>query len=89
MNKLISSRKKIEKIDKKIAKLFEKRMLEVENIYEYKKENNIDTLDTNRETYLLNKNINHIKDEKFIPYYQTFQKMVMDVSKEYQNNKKK
>lgn len=89
MNKLISSRKKIEKIDKKIAKLFEKRMLEVEKIYEYKKENNIDTLDTNRETYLLNKNINYIKDEKFIPYYQTFQKMVMDVSKEYQNSKKK
>ena len=82
-------KEKNKKIDKKIAKLFEKRMLEVENIYEYKKENNIDTLDTNRETYLLNKNINHIKDEKFIPYYQTFQKMVMDVSKEYQNDKKK
>lgn len=88
MNKLISSRKRIEKIDKKIAKLFEKRMLSVNEVYEYKKTNNIDTYDEKRESFLLEKNSQYIKNKDLIIYYQEFQKSVMNISKEYQNKRK-
>ncbi len=64
--KLDNYRKKIDKIDKKIEKLLESRLELCKEIGTYKKENNLEVLDQNREDAILEKidssNLKH-KDE--------------------------
>ena len=77
-------RKKIEEIDKQIAKLFEDRMKASFNIALYKKENNLPVYDKAREDFLINKNTNYIKDENLKDHYKKFLVSLMDISKDYQ-----
>lgn len=85
MDELQKSRKKIEKIDKKMAMLFEKRMHTTKKIGEYKKSNNLQVYDKARENYLLEKNSNYISNKELIPYYHEFLQTTMNISKKYQN----
>ena len=48
MNKLEEARKNINAIDKKMARLFEQRMAEVEKVSEYKIEHGLPILDRGR-----------------------------------------
>lgn len=77
-------RKEIDKIDKKIIKLFEQRMNVVGEIVQYKINNNLQVLDSSRENMVIEKNSKLIKDEKYLPFYQEFIKNLMEVSKAYQ-----
>ena len=89
MTPLEQARKEIEEIDKEMAALFERRMRDSKVIGEYKKQNNLPIKDASREELLLTKNSAYIKNATFIPYYKEFQKNVMEISCEYQEEIKK
>ncbi|MCR5719915.1 MAG: chorismate mutase [Lachnospiraceae bacterium] len=84
MDSLNEAREEIEKIDKEMALLFTKRMGCAAKIAAYKKENGIPILDSGREKALIEKNLKHLTDMSLEPFYRTFMKDVMNVSKEYQ-----
>ncbi|MBP3201238.1 MAG: chorismate mutase [Lachnospiraceae bacterium] len=86
MKDLTMTRENINKIDKEIAKLFEERMNLCKDIAEYKKENSLPIYDANREDSLINNNLNLINDENIKPYYVSFLKSLLNVSKEYQRS---
>lgn len=83
MNKLEENRIIINQIDKEIAFLLNKRFQAVSEILKYKKENNIQIYDKNREEIIINKNIEYantnIKD-----YYLEIYKKIIEESKKYQ-----
>lgn len=84
MNKLERARIEINRIDKEIAKLFEERMRAVEDVIEYKIENGMEILDSNREKEVIEKNKVLISEKKYEKYYLDFIVEMMRISKEYQ-----
>ena len=86
MDDLNKSREQINKIDAEIAKLFCDRMNICKNIAEYKKVNSIPVLDSQRETAVIENNLKLIEDENLKPYYVSFLKNLLNVSKEYQRS---
>lgn len=84
MKNLSETRNNINIIDRKIATLFEERMLLVEEVINYKIENNMEILDSGREKEVISKNLENIKNEKYQEYYIEFIKNMMDISKKYQ-----
>ena len=84
MKNLSETRNNINTIDKKIATLFEERMQLVEEVINYKIENNMDILDSGREKEVISKNLKNIKNEKYQKYYIEFITSMMDISKKYQ-----
>lgn len=86
MNKLERARLEINRIDKEIAKLFQERMKAVEDVIEYKIENNMEILDSGREKEVIEKNIALLENKKYEKYYMDFLTNVMRISKEYQKD---
>ena len=84
MNELERARKTIGEIDREIARLFCLRMSEAEKIAEYKRAHGLPIYDGDREAALIERNSSYIDTPALIPYYTTFQRCVMDVSKQYQ-----
>ncbi|MBO4667381.1 MAG: chorismate mutase [Bacilli bacterium] len=84
MTRLEELRKEIDEIDKQISILFNERMNIVKKINIYKKNNNIDVLDTKREEYLLQENLKHV-DKEYQDLYLELEKKILSLSKEYQN----
>lgn len=85
--RLTEARKKINEIDKNMAKLFEERMNVAKEIAEYKKENGIPIFDESRETEVIKKNTEYINTEEYKDYYVEFVQNVMDISKQYQRDR--
>ncbi len=85
MKSLDELRKEIDEIDDEIIKLYERRMQVVKDVVGYKIENNIPILDANRESAMLNKNLNKIKNEEFKKYYDDVLKGYLKASKEMQH----
>ena len=85
MNKLEISREKISEIDKKMAKLFEERMLVAEDVAAYKKENGLPIFDESREEALIQRNASFIKKDEIRKYFINFQRDVMSISRSYQS----
>ena len=83
--KFQQARATIGEIDEEIAKLFEKRMIAVKDVAEYKKVNGIPVEDTVREAALLEKNSALISDDEIRSYYINFQKKTMNLSKDFQH----
>ncbi len=77
-------RKKINKVDEKIASAFEERMHLVKEVINYKMEHNLQIYDEKRELEVLNKNISLIKDDELKEYFKEFLIDMMNVSKKYQ-----
>lgn len=86
MSELELQRKRIEECDKKIVELFEERMEIAKKIGKIKKEQNLPIYDKEREDFLINKNINYLKNKILSPYYKEFLENLMKISKDYQNN---
>ncbi len=86
MNKLERARLEINRIDKEMARLFQERMKAVEGVIEYKLENNMEILDSNREKEVIEKNLLLIEEKKYEKYYLDFIKNMMRISKEYQKD---
>ena len=80
MNELESARAQIEKIDKEIAELFEKRMIAARTVASYKKERGLSVKDAARENELIDKNRAYIKDADILEYYVQLQKKIMSLS---------
>lgn len=85
-NKLDSAREVINDIDKEMIKLFKKRMKAVEDVVDYKIENNMPVLDSAREKDLINKNLIILDDKTLEEYYKTFMAGVLKSSKDFQKN---
>lgn len=86
MNKLEIARENINRIDREIAKLFEERMREVEEIIAYKLENNLEILDSGREKEVIDRNSKLLKNENLKKYYIDFLENMMRISKDYQKD---
>ena len=83
-DKLIEAREKINKIDKKMAKLFEERLEAAEAVAEYKHAHSLQIFDPKREEEVILNNSQLIKKDIHKEYYVSFQKSTMSLSKLYQ-----
>lgn len=86
MNLLDESRKKINEIDKEMARLFEERMKAVLGVLKYKKEHNLPVFDEKREIELIERNLSLLEDESLKEYYLIFFKGLLESSKKYQGD---
>lgn len=77
-------RVEIDKIDKEMIKLFEKRMAAVKGVGEYKKEKNIPILNEERERQVIDKNLSMISDDLKVEG-KDFLEALMSVSRSYQD----
>ena len=84
MEDIKTSRDRIAKIDREMARLFEERMAAAREIAAYKKERGIPIKDVERENFLLCENSGLISDQTIKEYYYSFQKKVMELSCDYQ-----
>lgn len=82
--KLNELRNEINKIDKDMLDLFLKRMEMSRLIGLYKKEHKLPIIDERREKELIQKQKEMLSNEQIWPYYKSFLKEVMQISKEYQ-----
>jgi len=85
MKSLEESRKAIDSLDKELAALFEQRMTESRNIFEYKKAKGLAVSDPGREAEIIEKNAKTIADKEIREYYVNFEKKVISLSNDYQN----
>ncbi|WP_349763864.1 chorismate mutase [Fusobacterium sp. SYSU M8D902] len=84
MNRLELARIEINRVDKEIAKLFEERMKAVEEVINFKIENNLDILDSSRENEVIKRNKKLIEEKKYEKYYVDLITNMMRISKNYQ-----
>ena len=80
-------RKDIDAIDDEILKLFLKRMETASKVADYKRENNLSTLQKGREREILKKVAEKSGDE-MADYSRMLFQALMDLSKSYQNKRK-
>ncbi len=86
MNKLDKAREEINEADLLIIEAFKKRMKAVKEVLLYKKENNLEILDTKREDIVKNKNINLLNNKELEKYYLEVLDSLLKVSKDYQKD---
>ena len=84
MSSLNDERKKINEIDKEMAKLFEMRMRAVEKIAEYKRSAGLPIFDAEREEEIVRERAKLIEDDELRTFYVNFLKNNMAVSRRYQ-----
>lgn len=84
MLSLNDERKKINEIDKEMAKLFEMRMNAVKNIAAYKKSAGLPIFDKEREEEIIRERARLIEDDELRAFYVNFLKDNMAVSRRYQ-----
>ena len=80
-------RLELDKIDKELAALFEKRMEVIEKVRVFKIQNNLPFLDSNREKSMKTKNDDYIKNKEFLNYYNEFLTACTTISKQYMKDK--
>lgn len=85
MTKLEKARQTINKVDKKMAELFEERMEAVRLVAEYKKEQGLQVEDYSREAEIIAKNSEFIRNNELKSYYINFLQSNMDISKNFQH----
>ncbi len=85
MKDILSERKKLDKIDKKMATLFEKRLAVCENIADIKRKSGADIEDKEREKQMIYNN-SKLVCEKYREYYIEFLKNNINLSKKLQGN---
>lgn len=83
-NNLEIARDRINEIDAQMIELFKERMKASKMIALYKRENNLDVLDSKREGQIIDKNLNILNDKELEKYYLTFFDGVLKASKDYQ-----
>ena len=85
MSNLNDVRKKINEIDKEMARLFEERMEASEQVALYKKEHALPIFDEKREKEVIEKNTAFLNNDIYKEYYVKFIQNTMDISKQYQS----
>jgi len=84
MNELEKLRKEIDEYDVELTKVFEKRMETVLKVAKYKKENDIQVLNTSREKEVIEKNISYLKNPDFKDAIRKYFESIMKISKDIQ-----
>ncbi len=83
-NNLEIARDKINEIDAQMIELFKERMKASKMVALYKRENNLEVLDSKREAQIIEKNLNILNDKELEKFYLTFFDGVLKASKDYQ-----
>lgn len=78
-------REEIDRIDREIARLYEERMLLMDEVALYKKKKNLPVFDSEREQIVIEKNCNYIENKNLEPYYKEMIQFIMDQGKAIQN----
>ena len=84
MSELELLRKQIDDIDNELCSLFEKRMKIAKIIGNYKKNNNIEVLDSNRESEIKELSKKRLNDKELEGYYLELVDKLLELSKRYQ-----
>ena len=84
MNELENLRERIDTIDKELITLFEERMNVVNDIAEYKINNNLPILNQNREDIVISKVKAIVKNKDYTDSAIDFIKDIMEISKKFQ-----
>ena len=85
MRELNDIRLDINNVDEKMRDLFVKRMKLSAEVAEYKNERGLAVNDSSRENVVIEKNTERLDDKTLLPYYVSFLKSNMEISKSYQN----
>ena len=80
-------RAELDKVDKILEENFIKRMEIVAQVADFKKANNLPTLDQNREQIVLDKHAANV-DEIYDSYIRDYFTQLMRISREYQNDRR-
>ena len=83
---LSECRKEIDKIDRELVELFERRMNVAINVAEYKIENNIPILNSAREAEVIEKNINRLNNKEYSKLTEKFFTNLMELSRSLQKD---
>ena len=86
MKDINEARDGINRIDEQMTKLFVDRMKLCKDVAEYKKENSMPIYDASREKNVIDNNLKLIDDEDIKPYYVSYIKGLLNVSKDYQRS---
>ena len=81
---LSECRNEIDKIDKELVELFEKRMNVAINVAKYKIENNIPIFNGAREAEVIEKNINRLNNKEYSKLTEKFFTHLMELSRSLQ-----
>ena len=84
MTKLDEYRIEIDEIDREIVQLFEKRMETVLKVANYKKENEMEVLQSSREEVVLQKAVANLKDKKYEDDIRNVFELLMKLSRNSQ-----
>lgn len=87
MSELDDLRQQIDQLDRQIIQTYEKRLNVVDKVAEYKKNNQTNVLQQNREDEVLNKAVENLSDKKFAKQAKQLMIDIMDISKDYQQSK--
>lgn len=87
MDTLEKLRTEIDKTDRELTELFEKRMRTILEIARYKKENGIEILNAGREEKVLENAVKNLKDEDLTEDVKDFFTGLMRISRDYQKRK--
>lgn len=84
MNELEQYRKEIDEIDRELLALFERRMDVAVRVANYKKENNLPIYDEERESKIIKKNRDNLKNKHYDLSARRFFLSVMELSRSLQ-----
>ncbi|WP_346888584.1 chorismate mutase [Clostridium sp. UBA1056] len=84
MNELEQCRKEIDEIDRELLVLFERRMDVAVRVANYKKENNLPIYDEERESKIIKKNVDNLKNKHYDLLARRFFLSIMELSRSLQ-----
>ncbi len=86
MNELEQCRKEIDEIDKELINLFERRMDVAIRVANYKKENDLPIYDEERESKVIKKNVDNLKNKNYDLLARRFFLIIMELSRSLQES---
>ncbi len=86
MNELEQCRKEIDEIDKELINLFERRMDIAIRVANYKKENDLPIYDEERESKVIKKNVDNLKNKNYDLLARRFFLSIMELSRSLQES---
>lgn len=86
MNELEQCRKEIDEIDKELVNLFERRMDVAIRVANYKKENDLPIYDEERESKVIKKNVDNLRNKNYDLLARRFFLSIMELSRSIQES---
>ncbi|WP_167403149.1 MULTISPECIES: chorismate mutase [unclassified Clostridium] len=86
MNEIEQCRKEIDEIDKELVNLFERRMDVAIRVANFKKENDLPIYDEERESKVIKKNVDNLKNKNYDLLARRFFLSIMELSRSLQES---